>query len=170
MDQEFTSYVDLRRIDVCKRVFLEGTNTAPHRMRISTRLRGNASLYLSSPEILHIKYTRHKRLYSSEGMVAMHSLEGTLIDHYRIGERIAKGGMSEIYLAQDVDTQQTVALKLVHRSNLEHCERFQHEVQTIAALSHPHIISALAYGTHASWCYLVTPYFANGTLDKQLSQ
>jgi eukaryotic-like serine/threonine-protein kinase len=103
-------------------------------------------------------------------MVAMHNLEGTLIDHYYIGDRIAKGGMAEIYLAQDVDTQQTVALKLVHRSNFEYCERFQHEIQTIAALTHPHIIPALAYSTNEAWCYLVTPYFADGTLDKQLSQ
>src|SRR6266700_472385 len=100
----------------------------------------------------------------------MHSLEGTLIDHYHIGDRIAKGGMSEIYLAQDVDTQQTVALKLVHRSNFEYFERFQHEIQTIATLNHPHIIPAIAYSTYEAWCYLVTPYFADGTLATQLSQ
>src|ERR1700730_4610195 len=99
----------------------------------------------------------------------MQDLKGTLIDHYHIGDRIAKGGMSEIYRAQDIDTQQAVALKLVHNSNFEHCERFRHEVQTLATLNHPHIIPALAYGTHESWCYLATPYFANGTLDKQLS-
>jgi serine/threonine protein kinase len=99
----------------------------------------------------------------------MQDLKGTLIDHYHIGDRIAKGGMSEIYRAQDIDTQQAVALKLVHNSNFEHCERFRHEVQTLATLNHPHIIPALAYGTHESWCYLATPYFANGTLDMQLS-
>ncbi|WP_161982544.1 serine/threonine protein kinase [Dictyobacter alpinus] len=88
----------------------------------------------------------------------------TVIAHYAITWHIAKGGMSNIYLARDIYTDQEVALKLVHTSHGEYCQRFQREAQVIASLQHEHILPALDYGEVGSWCYMVTPYVPNGTL------
>jgi serine/threonine protein kinase len=99
----------------------------------------------------------------------MQELTGATIGHYSLGRRLARGGMSEIYLASDSQTHQTVAIKVVHRSNTDSCERFQREVEAVGALSHDHILPAFAAGDYGDWCYLVMPYIEYGTLDTRLA-
>jgi serine/threonine protein kinase len=98
----------------------------------------------------------------------MQELTGVTIDHYCLQRRLKRGGMSEIYLASDIQTQHTVAVKLVHSSNHDYCERFKREVKAIAALSHDHILPAFASGDYGDWCYLVMPYIEYGTLENKL--
>ncbi len=100
----------------------------------------------------------------------MPGLEGQTLHHYHIQRRLARGGMSEIYLASDTQTSRTVAIKVVNNSNKDYCERFQREVAAIATLSHDHILPAFDYGEYDSWCYMVTPYIEDGTLDDRLAQ
>src|SRR6266536_1871972 len=50
---------------------------------------------------------------------SMQELTGATIEHYSLQHHLARGGMSEIYLASDSQTQQTVAIKVVHRSNTD---------------------------------------------------
>lgn len=92
------------------------------------------------------------------------------IAHYCLLHRIACGGMSHVYLAQDLFTDQLVAIKLVDRSQSEHCERLQREIRALAELSHDHILPALDYGLYDSWYYLVMPYIEHGTLRERLAQ
>ena len=96
-------------------------------------------------------------------------LIGSMIDRYLLQHHLTRGGMSEIYLALDTQTQSTVALKLVHSSNHDYCERFQREVKTIALLEHNHILPALSYGDYNDWCYMVMPYIEYGTLNRKLA-
>ena len=99
----------------------------------------------------------------------MQELIGTTIDHYQIERHLTRGGMSEIYLALDTQTQTTVAIKLVHSSNIDYCKRFKHEVKTVSSLQHDHILPAFSYGDYKDWCYMVTPYVEYGTLNRKLA-
>ncbi|HEV2653562.1 MAG TPA: protein kinase [Ktedonobacteraceae bacterium] len=99
----------------------------------------------------------------------MPELTGATIEHYYLQSRLTRGGMSEIYLAYDDQTQHTVAVKLVHSSNKDYCERFKREVQVIGALSHDNILPTFAAGEYGDWCYLVMPYIEYGTLEKKLA-
>ena len=47
----------------------------------------------------------------------MLEFEGTTLGHYQLQRRLARGGMSEIYLAYDESMQRTVAIKVVHRGD-----------------------------------------------------
>lgn len=94
----------------------------------------------------------------------------TRIAHYCLQRRIARGGMSHVYLAQDIFTEQLVALKLVDKNQSEHCERLQREIRALSDLTHNHILPTLDYGPYHSWYYLVTPYIEHGTLRERLAR
>ncbi len=71
-------------------------------------------------------------------------VNGALIEHYRIVEKIGAGGMGEVYLAEDTKLSRKVALKFlpyhfVADSGLR--ARFVREAQAAAKLDHPNIIT-----------------------------
>ena len=92
------------------------------------------------------------------------------IGPYQIQRHLARGGMANVYLARNSETEQLVAIKLVHASAEDHCERFRREMLELGRLHHHHILPALAYGEYDSWCYLVTPYITGGTLTSLLAK
>jgi len=107
----------------------------------------------------------------NKGVNIMQVLEAsTRIAHYCLQRRIARGGMSHVYLAQDIFTEQLVALKLVDKNQSEYYERLQREIRALADLTHNHILPTLDYGPYHSWYYLVTPYIEHGTLRERLVQ
>ena len=80
-----------------------------------------------------------------------HSLIGRRISHYWIVDRLASGGMGEVYRAIRVDEQyeKQVAIKVV-RPGWETefiLRRFQTERQVLASLEHPNIARLLDAGT-----------------------
>jgi serine/threonine protein kinase len=95
-------------------------------------------------------------------------LEGTTLGHYLLQRRLARGGMSEVYLAYDQSTQRTVAIKVVNRHRDDHMQRIQNEVKVLGILTHPHILPALEYGEEGPWCYFVMPYAEQGSLRECL--
>lgn len=94
----------------------------------------------------------------------MVELEGTTFGHYVLKRRLARGGMSEVYLAYDQQQRREVAIKVVNRENSEHAGRFRREVDALHILQHKHILPTLDYGEHKQWLYLVMPYIEHGTL------
>jgi serine/threonine protein kinase len=94
----------------------------------------------------------------------MVGLEDTIFGHYLLKRRLARGGMSQVYLAYDQSLQQEVAIKVVSRENSEHANRFQREIKALGVLSHEHILPTLDYGEQGQWLYMVTPYIEHGTL------
>lgn len=98
----------------------------------------------------------------------MLELEGTQLGHYKLQQRLARGGMSEVYLAYDTNTQSVVALKVVNKLQEDHTQRFQHEVQVLKQLAHPHILQVFEYGEDETWCYVAMPYVKDGTLRNRL--
>ncbi len=72
---------------------------------------------------------------------------GTVLAHYRVEERIGKGGMGEVFRAHDTVLDRDVALKILSpafATDANRLARFQREAKVLASLNHPNI--AAVYG------------------------
>jgi eukaryotic-like serine/threonine-protein kinase len=69
---------------------------------------------------------------------------GTTLGQYRIVSLLGRGGMGEVYLAEDTRLGREVALKTLPpliAANAEFRERFEREAKAIAAINHPNIVT-----------------------------
>ena len=72
---------------------------------------------------------------------------GTTIGHYNILRQLGKGGMGEVYLAEDSRLDRQVAIKVLPerlRNNPERLARFRREAKAAASLTHPNIATIYA--------------------------
>ncbi len=81
-------------------------------------------------------------------------LLGSLLDgRYQVSKLLGKGGMGNVYLAEETRLRRRCALKVLHpalATDRTHVERFLREAQTIAQLEHPNIVDIYAYGEEPS--------------------
>jgi serine/threonine protein kinase len=79
-----------------------------------------------------------------------------LADRYALGEVIGRGGMAEVYKAEDQLLQRSVAIKVLREMpETNHDARFQAEVRTLASLGHPNLVTVLDAGTSDQGPFLV---------------
>ncbi len=67
---------------------------------------------------------------------------GKTISNYKVTSELGKGGMGEVWRAQDTKLGRDVALKVLPDSfaqDPDRLERFEREARVLASLSHPHI-------------------------------
>ena len=82
----------------------------------------------------------------------------TLSGRYTLTERIAAGGMGEVWAATDTVLGRTVAVKLLHPALSQESdvvERFRAEARHTASLHHPNIATVFDYGEDDGTAYLV---------------
>ena len=100
--------------------------------------------------------------YTSDALV------GTLVDNrYLIRSKLARGGMSTVYLATDRRLERDVALKVLHphmAGDPQFLDRLGREAKAAARLSHPHVVGVLDQGEDGPLAYLVMEYIKGHTL------
>ncbi|TAN29563.1 MAG: Stk1 family PASTA domain-containing Ser/Thr kinase [Actinomycetota bacterium] len=77
---------------------------------------------------------------------------------YELIQKIARGGMAEVYMAKDQLLDRPVALKVLFPElsvNVSFVERFRREAQAAANLSHPNIVSVFDWGEADNTYYIV---------------
>ncbi|MEP7324597.1 MAG: protein kinase, partial [Gemmatimonadota bacterium] len=103
---------------------------------------------------------------------ALGQLTAALADRYRIARELGQGGMATVYLAEDLKHHRKVAIKVLRPelAAVIGAERFLREIQTIAALQHPHILGLIDSGEVQGTAYYVMPYVEGESLRDRLSR
>ncbi len=109
-----------------------------------------------------------------EALSALPSIQsGVLLGaRYEVRGFIGKGAMARVYLAQDLETREPVAVKvldvLTHRDH-EARERFLREATAIAGIEHPNIVKVFDTGERGDGApYLVMEYLFGESLGSYL--
>ncbi len=96
------------------------------------------------------------------------ALIGRVLDgRYRVGPKIARGGMATVYEAIDLRLDRTVAVKVMHEGltdDDEFVRRFQREARSAARLAHHNVVAVFDTGDDDGTLFLVMEYVPGLTL------
>ncbi|HEX5603579.1 MAG TPA: protein kinase [Pyrinomonadaceae bacterium] len=98
---------------------------------------------------------------------------GQTIGSYEVISFISRGGMGEVYLAEDKRLGRKVALKLLPTSfttDEDRLRRFEQEARSASALNHPNIITIYEIRQAAGSHVIATEYVEGETLRHRLSR
>ena len=99
-------------------------------------------------------------------------LSPALADRYRIERPLGRGGMATVFLAEDLKHHRRVAIKVLDPEVAAAIgpERFLREIETIARLTHPHILPLHDSGAADGLLFYVMPYVEGESLRERLAR
>ncbi|MBN2321014.1 MAG: serine/threonine protein kinase, partial [Acidobacteria bacterium] len=98
---------------------------------------------------------------------------GQTVSHYKVTGNLGKGGMGEVYLADDTTLDRKVALKFLPEaftSDPERMARFEREAKLLASLNYPNIAGIYGLEQADGNRFLVLEYVEGETLQARLSR
>lgn len=97
---------------------------------------------------------------------------GTTLSHYKIIAKLGKGGMGEVFVAEDAELRRKVALKVLPKelaANSERLDRFKREARAVAALNHPNIVTIYSVEEDNGVHFLTMELVAGEPLSSRLA-
>ena len=108
---------------------------------------------------------------------------GQQVARYKIVSLVGRGGMGEVYLAEDGELHRKVCVKLLPKTFTEstndnanddlapvgeRLRRFEHEARSASALNHPNILTVHEFGQADGLRFMVTEFIEGQTLRDRL--
>src|SRR5690348_2365606 len=99
-------------------------------------------------------------------------LQASLGDQYRLEAELGGGGMSHVFVAEDLALGRRVVAKLLpdELSGSVSIARFKREISIAARLQHPHIVPLLAVGEMDGLPYYLMPMVEGESLRARLAR
>jgi len=99
-------------------------------------------------------------------------LQAALGDAYRIECELSGGGMSRVFLAEELALGRRVVVKVLPPELAAdvNTERFRREIQLAASLQHPNIVPLLSAGSAAGLLYYTMPWVEGESLRAKLAR
>jgi hypothetical protein len=94
------------------------------------------------------------------------------LGEYRLIERIGRGGMGLVFLAEQPSLERKVALKILRpelAGSNHAAERLKREARAVAKLRHPGIVAVHGFGEERGVRYLAMEYVPGRTLEEELA-
>ena len=91
---------------------------------------------------------------------------------YRILSELGGGGMSRVFVAEEVQVERKVVVKVLppETSAAVNIERFEREIRMAARLQHPHVVPFLTTGGRGDLLYYIMPYIEGESLRAKLAR
>ncbi|MFN0053405.1 MAG: protein kinase domain-containing protein [Planctomycetales bacterium] len=96
-----------------------------------------------------------------------------MLGEFRILRSLGKGGMAEVFLAEQTSLKRNVAIKVLLQERLTdptYLKRFKTEATAAAALSHPNIVQVFMIGEHEGTHYIAQEYVQGMNLREYLAR
>ena len=106
-------------------------------------------------------------------MLNMDNMIGRTVRSYKITEFIGKGGHGAVYKAENTETKEIVAVKVIlpeHEDDSTLLERFQQEAEIIRDLRHPHIVHLHDFWKDEAGIWVVMQWLGGGDLREYLEK
>src|SRR5215210_7279862 len=102
---------------------------------------------MTIPGESNVRLSAHRRDDEVSDALAT-TLQRVLGDGYRVDRELGGGGMSRVFVAHDLSLDRDVVVKVLSDEATAgvSAERFRREIQLIARLQHPHIVSIYSAG------------------------
>src|SRR6266508_3283136 len=100
-------------------------------------------------------------------------IETTIEGRYQVINRIAAGGMGEVFRAHDAVLQREVAVKILHAhlaGDRGFVDRFRREARAAAILNHPNIVGVYDWGVTETTYFMVMEYVRGTNLRALLTE
>ncbi len=107
------------------------------------------------------------------GPLSTHRTVGTKLGEFVLLRRLGKGGMAEVWLAEQTSLKRNVALKLLRSDLMEDenaVKRFQTEAKAAAGLNHSNIVQVYTVGCENGQHYIAQEYVHGQTLKALLQK
>lgn len=106
-------------------------------------------------------------------VTTLDDLVGKKIGDCKLLSQIGKGAMGMVYLAEQIDLQRKVAVKLLDpkfSADKSYIERFEMEARAVAKLNHPNIVKVYDFGNEHGLFYIVNEYIDNGSVQDLINK
>ena len=103
----------------------------------------------------------------------MSVMVGGIVSHYRLLQTLGRGGMGQVWLAEDLALPRKVAIKLLareHDTDEQAVERLLREARAAASVDHPNVVTIYEAGIHEGQPFLVMQFVEGETLEARLSR
>lgn len=106
-----------------------------------------------------------------------HQVQDIVGNRYHVRRLLGRGGMSTVWLADDANSGELVAIKLLNQEysdNYEFRQRFQNEAAAARSVNSPNVVKIVTYeegdiGSHGA-CYIVMEYIRGESLSQVLQR
>lgn len=96
------------------------------------------------------------------------TLIGQTLKGYEVHQRIGRGGMGTVYLANQLSLQRQVALKLLNKDvaqKKDFVDRFLREARAAAQLNHPQVVQVYDTGEEDGNYFIAMEYLSGGSVE-----
>ena len=165
------------RFNRVKEIFIEAIDLDPGERAafLSAQCAGDEELRRDAEKLLTADARPGNTLEQVIGDLAaeIDRLNGQVLSHFEIREKLGEGGMGVVYKARDTRLNRPVAIKVLPADKVaspERKRRFIQEAQAASALNHPNVVTIYEIDRAAGVDFIAMEYVLGKTLDQAIGR